>query len=350
MARSPFAKNSGWVKRSAAGLVFCGGLGYIANETIGSVTSDDDASDDDASATGDTSVGTGGGTGDTDVTVGDVETAENDTKDAKEKVINETVKVRVLEKEQKRLEKKKKAETITDEEKVRLKQLPKLIEKQKAKVEETKANLEEKQKIEAEMKQRRKNQKAGGTILAPVGTDAVLNKRGQKSGNWEPTPSRKPFPGPHDWDGLGSMAVVRKLKELGYNYDKTQTAGGWWKKLPRMHPMRVTYRNFWKSLKKRHPRLGRKRGKKRKLRIVGYDTKRAMDVYAGGVDSSGRPQGTHKQYYEGTPTTGKRPSAKYWPKNRPWPPPNQAVAQHAYEQGLDIRGTEEGDKFLKDVD
>ena len=187
----------------------------------------------------------------------------------------------------------------------------------------------------------------GGAILPRVGGDRRGQKKGGASGK---SPSGMPFPGPHDWDGLGSMAVVRKLKDLGYDYDKTQTAGGWWKKLPRMHPARVAYRNFWKSLKKRHPRLGRKRGKKRKLRVVGYDTKRAMDVYAGGVDSSGRPQGTHKQYYEGTPTTGKRPSAKYWPKNRPWPPPNQAVAKQAYEQGLDIRGTEEGDKFLKDVD
>mgnify|MGYP003654592840 CR=1 FL=1 len=265
------------------------------------------SSDDDAPAPDDASVGTGGGTdGSGDVTDENVEVAKKDTKDAREKVIEETVKARVLKNEKARLEKKAKTGTITSQEKKRLKQLPKEITKAEAKVKEAKTNLKEKQKIEAELKQQLKNQKTGGTILAPVnssGTDGDLNKRGQKSGGSGESPSGMPFPGPHDWDGLGSMAVVRKLEELGYNYDKTQTAGGWWKKLPRMHPMRVTYRNFWKSVKKRHPRLGRKK----RLRVRRAPTPLQK---ASSVDGWKGPQDINPGY--SAPKSWPEPERRQW--------------------------------------
>ena len=190
----------------------------------------------------------------------------------------------------------------------------------------------------------------GDTDGAPGGRPGRKTPAGQlpKAGDAVPGRRGQAWPEKNEWVGWSSMKVIRRLRELGFVYDSSQTAGGWWKKLPRMHPARVAYRTFWK--KGAPGRSRRRRKQKNEPKRVGYDTKQALDIYAGGKSPTGKEYGSHKEYYEGTPTTGKRPPQKYWPKNRPWPPPNQAVAKQAYEQGLDIRGTKEGDQYLKKVE
>ena len=110
----------------------------------------------------------------------------------------------------------------------------------------------EAERLKQVLKDRKEGQEApphtsSGGISTPGTKEKAKAKQAdpkkQVAGGVVPDKPEQVWPQPNEWVGWSSMKVIRRLKELGIDYDKNR----WWRKLPRMHPARVAMRTFWKA-------------------------------------------------------------------------------------------------------